>query len=485
MFFKLFQHAWLSVRRSSIWTQSVIQNIILGFFGLYLLLNLLALGFIGGKLIEDFFPDQNPILVVSQYMIYYILTDIVMRFMIQKFPSLNLQHYMVQNIKKSSLAHYLNIRSLFSFFNLAPFFFIVPFYFMTAQSHIGLIWIIIMGLIVFVNHFIGYWIDKSLGKNIWLAGGILGAIMGLLYLDWKAFFKLSDFTQDFFFSMFQSPITVIVLLVILAGLYFMCHQILRKNAYLDEGIKEEKKYSSSEFAFFNAFGPKLGRLMQLEAKLIWRNKRPKAYFMMSIMFLFYPLLFLGNGLIDSTGMLIFIGLILTGSLSLNHGQLLLSWNSEHFDFILAQNIKLKDYLTAKYTLLALSNFVFYFLSIPYLFVYPKVFYVATAMVFFNTGFTIFSYMFLAFANSKRIEINKGGMFSFEGFGAAHYLIILPIMIIPTLIYLAFKFMGQPTLGIVMIGVVGLIGILLKNYLLDRATKLMLKSKYSINSNFKQ
>ena len=60
------------------------------------------------------------------------------------------------------------------------------------------------------------------------------------------------------------------------------------------------------------------------------------------------------------------------------------------------------------------------------------------MLFYNLAFSLFGYLFLASYTALRVDPNEGGAFSFDGFGIAHYLIIIPIMFLP----FAFYFIGD-------------------------------------------
>ncbi len=489
MFFKLLKNDWLALRRSSMWTQSVIQNMFLGFFALYLILQFTALGFLGGELIREYFPEENPVTVTNRFLIYYFLSDLLMRFFLQKYPSLQLQPYLTMNIKKRLLSRYLCVKSLVSFFNIAPLFFVIPFYFWTVQPELGaargIHWVLMMLLLMGINHYLSYYIDRNLGKSPYISISLLSAVVLLMTLDYNGYFSLSSTFEPVFSYLHEHLTGLLILVALLALLYFLVYRFLRTHAYVQVGRQADKERDVRDFAIFNQFGPSIGRLMQLEAKLIWRNKRSKAYLWMSLIFLLYPLLFVENGQISSNALMIISGLLVTGAFSLNYGQLLLSWNSTHFDFILAQNIQVRDYLEAKFTLLAWSNVVLFILSLPYGIFFPKMLLVNSVMFLFNTGVTIFAYLYLALYSSKRMDMNKGGAFSFEGFGAAHYLIMFPIMFMPIFIYLIFRFMDQRTIGLIVIGLVGLLGIALRRYLMNRAVTTFTERKYEINSKFKQ
>ena len=489
MFSKLLRNDWLALRRSSFWTQSLVQTIILGVFALYMLLQFTLLGFLGGKLIAELFPDENPVSVVNRALIYYFLADLLLRFFFQKYPSLQLQPYLTMNIKKRQLAQYLCAKSLVSIFNVAPLFFVIPFYFWTVQPEIGvgagLHWLLMMLLLIGIVHYGSYWIDRNLGKSPALSLGLLGLSVLFLTLDYHGYFSLSKICEPFFTYVHQHLVGLLGLGLTLFLLYRVVYLFLRRNAYVEVGPADSKARNVQDFAFFNQFGPEVGKLMQLEAKLIWRNRRSKAYLTISFIFLLYPLLLLQSDLLDSNAMLILVGLLITGAFSLNYGQLLLSWNSTHFDFILAQNIRIEDYFQAKFTLLALSNVVLYVLSLPYAFFFPKMLLVNTVMFSFNTGITIFAYLFLALYSSRKMDMNKGGAFSFEGFGAAHYLIMFPLMFAPIFIYMIFRFIDQRTMGLIVIGLLGLLGLALRKYIMKKAIDKFAERKYRIGAKFKQ
>ncbi|MCP3931325.1 MAG: hypothetical protein GY705_19745 [Bacteroidetes bacterium] len=450
---------------------------------------LIGLGFLGGTLIEEYFPDANPVAVVNTYLIYYILIDILIRGVLQKFPAIQLQKYLGLNIRKAQIAQYLCFKSLISFFNIAPLFFILPFCFSVIFPELGvpggIHWLIMMFLIIMINHFLSFYIDRQFKKSGYISLLILSVILLSLLFDFQNYFSLSVVFAPVFSFLHQYFLGLLGLLALMVLLAYACYKLLMANAYIELSSMNERKYSDTNFAVFRRFGGSLGRLMQLEAKLIWRNKRSRTYLWLSLAFILYPLFYISDDSFNSTAALLIMGLLLTGAFSLNYGQLLLSWNSGHFDFILAQNIRIRDYLEAKFVLLAMSNLILYILSLAYCFFFPRMFLVNTVMFLFNTGFTIFAYMFFSMSTAKKIDIGKGAVFNYEGFGAAHYLIILPLMFLPVIVYGIFRIFDLRLIGLLFVGLVGLVGILLWKYLLLRAEKKFYKNKYRISTNFKK
>jgi len=115
-----------------------------------------------------------------------------------------------------------------------------------------------------------------------------------------------------------------------------------------------------------------------------------------------------------------------------------------------------DIFSAKYYILTIGCILTYILCLPYFFLDPNIILFNTVMLFFNISLSLFAYLFLASYNSLRIDPNEGSAFSFSGFGAAHYLIGIPIMGVPCLLYLAGDLIGGKIGGILLIGLISVI-----------------------------
>jgi len=346
-----------------------------------------------------------------------------------------------------------------------------------------------MLLLVLLVNFGALFIDRYTGKNWKLTFATLTMVSIFFVLDIKGFFSLGTILAPLFKFISSSILGLIILGIGVLLLYFINYKLLRQNSYLDIDATQNKAVSSStqSYTFFDRFSPEIGRLMELETKLILRNKRAKSFLVACVLFVFYPFLIASGDMdqFNSFAFLIFVSTFVVGSFTLNFGQIMISMNSAHFDFILGQNIKISDYLKAKFSLLALGNAFFLILSIPYVFISTKIVLVNVMMSLFMTGVVIFVYMALALKASKRFEINKGGMFNMQGFSASHFIIVIPMFVLPILIYLLFRAFDQRVLGVVMIGIFGAIGILSRYYWLDKMSRSLSEKKYTINAKFKK
>ena len=122
---------------------------------------------------------------------------------------------------------------------------------------------------------------------------------------------------------------------LLVLVYRLLANLLISHTHLEDlgGSSGETVSGGLEFSALDRFG-RLGELIRLEMLQVWRNKRARLFLFMSLLFVLYPLIFIGEETFEVPGFPIIIGLITTGGFTLNYGQLLLSWNSTHFDFIL-------------------------------------------------------------------------------------------------------------------------------------------------------
>jgi len=461
-------------------------NVIMGFFAAYMLLSALVLGFSGGIILSELFPEDNVIYKFNGFFVYYLVIDIWTRFLLQKFPSFSLTRYLTLNIKKSTLARFLLTKSTFSFFNLLPLFVIFPFFLTNVIGGLGiakaLLWLVVMLSFVLLNNFLCFWLDRTINRQPVIVFIVLAAISGLIYLEYSGLFTLSDYSAPIVTYLHESILFVLPLLI-LTGLCFLLFKNLMHNAYIDAGIttKDAEISEGVEFKFLDKYG-EVGKWMRIESKLIWRNKKSRNYLFMSFIFLVYPFAF-GMGWVSNSYALIVFGLLMVGAFMLNYGQLLFSWNSSHFDFIVTQNLSLNNYLRAKYLLIAGSNLFFFILSLPYIFLEPKIVLVNFVMMLFNAGTVAYVYLWFTMNNSKKMSLAKGNVFSQEGISAAHYVIMIPIVAMPFIVFVPFSWYGYELLGLIVLALIGILGIVFHQSIINRAIEVFKYKKYFLHNNF--
>ncbi len=483
---KLLRAQWLEFRRSPTFKQGLGINILLGFLGVYMLINALVVGFAASFIIAEYYPEQDIIHKFGGLFASYLAIDLVVRYLIQKFPVISITKYLTLNIKKLSLIRYLLVRSIFNFYNLLPLFVIIPFFFiqvlpdMTAAGSI--MWLLTMLCLIYLNHFISFWLYIKSFKQPVVTYIIIAVLLVLILAEYKGWLSISGFLSDVMVNIYSTALVSIPFLV-LTAIISIVYRVLRDSTYLEDHQKSNAKFASATIGLpFLTKGSKVSQLIQLEINMIWRNKRAKLFLIMSLALVPYVLLWLED-IKESIFFLIISSLFMTGSFMLNYGQLIFSWNSQHFNLLMTHKIELEDYILAKYYLLAASCIILYFISLPLAFIDSLILWSNSCIVFYCVGVVTFIYIWLGIYFSKRIDANASGFFNYEGFSIAHFIVMIPIIVIPILIHLPFSLLGYDHFGLVILAAIGIAGILCHKLLVRQVVKALQKKKYKLVNAF--
>ena len=492
--FQLLIQSFQETIRSPIWRKNLIASIFLGLLSIYFILIFLSLGFFMDKLLEDLLPSWSVIEGFGIVIIYYLLFDLFLRFMLDKYPVQKVRPYLHLPIKRKTIFHFLLIRTIPSFFNFLPAVLFLPFCFKviipTYDITVGLIFIVAILSLILFNNYLVFFIKKHFAIKPVFSLGILVLISIVVYLDYAEIFSIATPLGRLLMTILTNPGLVIIPFLLMLGMYFFLHRYFMGQAYLEDigtgrGGADVKGY---DLHFLDRFG-KIGEFIQLEIKLILRNKRPKSYLIMSLIMLLYPVFFLGeanSGLMANIPFLIFLGIFITGVFMMNHGQLIFAWESSYFDFIRTKNIYMKTFIESKYMILCAGTIILFILSTPWYFYDSKMLLINFAACLFNIGINTIIYLYIATYNRKRIEIaKKGGVFNMEGFGAAHFLVGIPVTLLPILIYYPFKILFGWQYGIIAIAIFGVIGIIFRDRMLNFIVSQFELRKYKMSEGFRK
>ncbi|MFT3932386.1 MAG: DUF5687 family protein [Chitinophagaceae bacterium] len=483
-------HQWKSFWRSRSAGKSLAIQILIGFFTIYFSVSAIALGFFLQDLIKKVYPGQDVIQVFCGFIFYYFLFDTLIRFLLQDLPALSIQPYLVQNIKRSQLIRFLNIRSLFTIFNLIPIFLFTPFTMMSISRAYGAgtalaFMASILALTVF-NHFLILYIKRKGIINSWLMVIFLAVIAGFIAADYFNIFSLTHFSALFFSFMLQHAWLCLVLIALAGFSFYNNYSFLLKNLYLEDIVGKGRKKEGAEYAFLNRFGA-VGELIALDIKLILRNKRPRTLMFLSIAFLFYGFIFYKPQYIanNQLGFLVFGSIFITGIFIINYGQFLFAWQSAHFDGLMAGHLNIKTYIKSKFVFFTIVCVIILVITSLYGLLTWKLLLLQVAAFLYNIGITTVITVFFATYGYKAIDINKGSAFNYQGVSAEKWLYSIMIFIIPFIIYLPLSLLVNAWAGIIALSVLGLASFLLQDWWVDILTKEFLKRKYKILTGFRE
>ncbi len=485
----LLSHGFKNYFRSPVWGKSLAVNIILGLLALYMLSMILLIGIFLLEVVEQIAPDSDPLFVVNGIVLYYFGAEFLLRFFLQNTPVLFIQPYLHLPLKKGRIIHFMLRKSFLSAFNLIAIFLFLPFTIRYLIPEVGATaafgWMgTLFGLVV-LNHYFGLYFKKKLNEVPNLIFILFGTMIGLWLLDYFQLVQFSLVSAWFMDQFINQPILALVPILIGLGFYRANYQFLRNNTYPEEiSTKKASSKIRGDFGFLKKFG-RVGELIAVELKLILRHKRPRNTLVLSGLLLGYGLIFYPNETYqEMSWIFVFVGVFITGLFFINHGQFLLSWQSGHFDFILTQKLNVKEYLESKYWMFVASCSVAFVISLAYAYFGWKIALINFCAFLFNIGINIPIVMRLSMFNPKKIDLNRGAAFNYEGVGAAQWLMIFPVLLAPYALYAPLLVLGYEIAGILAVGLVGLIGFVFHKRVLHLLTQNLINKRHKISAGFR-
>jgi hypothetical protein len=475
---------WKQYFRSAHWQKGIAIKVIMVFFALYFIVSFLAVGVGGYYLLKKEFPDQDPLQMVNAYLLYAFLGDLVVRYLMQKLPVMNIKPFLILPIKKSKLVHYVLGKSSFSAFNIFGLFFYVPFSIVlinegyTTSGVLG--WLFFIILLTQANNFLNFLINKN-NKAFAIIASLLALCIGLQKFD---VFDVTVYGGQLFDAIYASPIYALLGVLLVVVLYNLNYKQLRNQVYLDEAVSQKVvEAKSADLSFANRLGD-VAPFIKNDMRLIWRNKRTKTVFLMSFLFLFYGLIFFTQETYQKRpAMLMFASLFVTGGFTFNYGQFIPAWDSAHYKMLMSQGFRYRKFLESKWILMVVMTSILYFLSIPYLYFGLDIFLMITCGAIFNIGFNSLFLLFAGSFNRKRIDLNRSGFGNTQGTSATQFIVIIPLMLFPMLVFwLLNKFVGGNS-GYIAVAAIGVLCLLLKNYAMNFIEKKYIKDKYVMINAF--
>jgi len=481
---------WKQFFRSSYWQKSIGLNILMAFLALYFMLTFLVLGLSLFPILDDQFPDSDPLLILNGFLFYWFLADLLMRFFLQKLPVMNIKPLLVLPIKRSEILHYVLGKSAVSFFNFLPLFAVIPFGIMLMLEEYGattaMVWMISMIIFTLIINFLNIIIESRSAETELSFLPIVLIASGLFALNYFEIVSFSTLLANGINAIDTNPVFILIPLAILGVFYYLNYTFLMKKLYVDGSLKAKTQTAStSDLAWTRRFG-KIAPFLQLDLKLLWRNKRPRSSVFILIIGLAYGLFFYPNPMYMGLEWLyVFVGIFVTGIFIINFGQFIPAWDSGYYKLLMSQNIKYNEYLNSKYSLMVMSSIIMFVLSIPYVYFGWKILLVHFAAMVYNVGVNTYIILLAGSFNRKKIDLTQRAAFNYQGTGAVQWLVGFPLLFVPVGLFFApYKLIGFEA-GVAFLIILGAIGIVFHQKLMNFIVAKYLNSKYKMISAFEQ
>ncbi len=484
----LFHFAWLEVTRSSYKDKSLFSNIMLGFIALYFVLNFVVLGISVPAILAKTYPVSDPVLKFNNLLFYYFLSDLFVRQLLQGLPTFSFKSFILQNIHRNRIVRYMLSRSVLHFLNILPYFMLFPVTIMMIGKHYPEIntaaWLFSLALMVFTNHFLSVYLKWKINESRYGLYILIAVIAGLFAINHYGTLDLSSIFGSYFNVVLRYPLSAVAMIIPPCFCYYLNFKMLRNHLYLDEVEKKQNRnIVVNDLSWTSRLG-EYGKFISLEMRMIWRNKRPRSQFLMSVVFLLYGLLIYRNpkGVPDSIFLL--GGMLMISMFSFTMGQFFPAWHSRYFPLLMTQNIKMKQFLKSFYYMNLFASVIYYLLSLPYLLIDSRVIYFHSVILLYHLGININFLIYWGQFSKRAVDLSRSAMFNYQGTGATQMLIGIPTIVFPLLLFSLVKMIAGTNIALTVLGGAGIIGILFQNKLFDYFVEIYLKKKYQLISNYK-
>ncbi len=481
---------WKQYFRSSYWQKSIAINILMVFFALYFVAMFLGLGFGLLFILKKTFPEQDAFVVANGFLFFWIIGDLLMRFFLQKLPVMSVKPLLTLPIKRSTVVNYVLGKSAVSFFNFLPLFAIIPFSIMLIRDGYAmsmvLTWMLTMIIVVLIINFLNFIIEAFSAETELSFLPVIVVVGALFGLDYFNVLPMKSLIGDSLIGIANNPILILIPIAVLLFCYAYNFKILKSKLFLDSSLKSKvTEVNAADLSWTKRFGD-IAPFMQLDLKLIWRNKRTKSMAMLLLVGLLYGLFFYPQDIYrDMVFMYAFIGIFSTGFFLINFGQFIPAWDSGYYKMLMSQNIKYEQYLRSKFILMVMSVVILFVLGIPYVYFGWKILIVHFAAAIYNIGVNSHVILFGGSFNRKKIDLDKKAAFNYQGTGAVQWLIGIPLMALPMALFGLTNWLVGFEAAVALLIALGVTGIVLHKKLMKLITKRYLDSKYKMIDAFSQ
>lgn len=490
MFFKLLKLEFKSFFRSATFGKSLAVKLFMGFIGLYFFFTFLSLGISLYPLCKEVVPREKPLLVVNSFLLVWLAAELLLRFFFQNLPVLDAKPLLTQRVTRSQVVHALMAKSLFSFYNILTMTVAVPFVIFNRISgdfdSVSLIgWLLTLFGMVLILNFLNFWIQRKFSGYIKALVPFLIICLVLIGLEYYKLFSVTNLFGSFFNLVLIYPVLCLLPFAVLVLCYRLTFMDVKEHLYMDAYLREtQKEYRTADLSWTSRFGT-LAPFLELDLKLLWRNKRTRTVVYLSFGFLAYGLLFYTNSAFLIPGWSLFIGLFITGIFVINFGQFIPAWDSSYFALLQTRPITMRTYLKAKALLMDGSVLILTILSTFYVYFGWDKLYVHIVCGVYNAGINIPVVLLFGAYNRKYIDLSNSNVFNYQGIGLAQWLISFPLIILPCIIWFPIKvFIGLTAANVTLLSL-GILGLLCRPLILNFIAQLYTSRRFSMLEGFKQ
>jgi hypothetical protein len=481
----LFKHYFKQKVRTWFWKKNVLSLIFTIIGGLYFLLIALSVGILADVFLNELAPDKEPTRLFLKYVFIYHLIDILIRFKFQEIAILNPEPYRTLPIPKRKLYSFPMITSHFSFFNLLALIILLPFSITNIWVKIGpiqtILWWVFLFSVVLTINYLSVTLKLFMRKYIVWGYVLYFVILGFIALEITGMLNVSDGYAALFLFVIQYPFLLLIPIGLAILSYRLGVSFLLKNRY--DGVSTKKSVKIVNYSFLERFG-EVGQFLKIELKFIFRNKKVKAMFISSIIFIgvgmnFY-LQFNANSFKN-----VFSGFVVISMFSLNFSQIIFAGISSHFDGFTTMSINIRTWLRSKYLICVLTSTLSLVLSTIYFFFDPRIPLFNIALYLFVIGVVVPLLMYLSLFNYKPFNVVENKSFDFKSVDWKSFIPLVVMLGFPFCIYGICYLFGNVFMLYYILAGLGIIGLFTNGYWMKQIALKFQSQKHKLAQGFRQ
>lgn len=477
---------WKSFLRSASFGSNLALKIIMGLAALYFIVCFAILGTAVFFILKD--EGYEPLVTINKYLIYYVLIDLIIRYFLQKMPVTNIKPLLLLPIKRSAIVHYSLGKTVISFFNILHAFFFVPFTIVLLIKGYGyhaILWHLGMMSLIYANNFLNVLVNS---KNV-VFYTVVTILAGLAVSQYYNVFDVTVYSKPFFQGMYDTNYLFLIPIALVVAVYYFSFDYFKGRLNLDDGLATKKDIAKTEnFTWLDQFGS-LATFLKNDIRLLKRNKRSRTTVIMSVIFIFYGLLFFTQAIevYDNPWMKVFAGIFVSGGFMFTFGQFVPSWDSAYYQLMMSQNIQYREYISSKWWLMVIGTVLATLLASFYLYFGLHTYLIIVVGAIFNIGVNSHLVMLGGAFVKTPIDLttSKQAFGDKQAFNVKTMLIAVPKLLLPMGLYTLGYYIFSPNIGLVFVALAGVLGFAFRNYVFDKIEKIYKTEKYATIAAYKQ
>lgn len=490
IYFCFIENEWKAFFRGKGLVQETATRILMFIFFILILYSCLIFGDQLKNILLSTNRKVNYLSVFYVIIPIYFFGDLFLRHLWQEVPTVDIISYLHLNINKSILRNYFIFRSFSTIFTIVPIFLFAPFLINHVLFDYGYLQSLLAGVMILSlssgNHFIILYLKKNAIRNeiVFLLPLVLFVLLWLL--NREGVISLTKFVETISVY-FYWPITILLFSIFWFLMsFFIMFRNSKTNFYFDPPSTALGKTYFKNFNLSKSQYSFLIKLVETELRMFLRNKRARSLFYTSLFTIVYGFIIFRSAIQPQNG-IVFIAIasiIMSGLVVNNYAQSFFAWQSEYFDFLMVINTNIKEIFKSKFIVCYVLCTWSLILLLPLAWKNTNFLLPLLSAYLYNIGVQPILASLFANFNYKAINLNQADNFNYQGLGASQFAYVLANALLAILIYLPFSLIKVTWDGIILIGLVGLVNLILKNWWIGIFTSLFKYNKYRILNGFR-